>query len=94
MIRFGFLLVLLTAPAAAYAECASEDRIELAQMGYTEAQIDAKCNSGQSAFAPPQDSAAGYCATQYGYCQLPYSAPVGSSCSCDSQYGPIPGVAQ
>ena len=54
MIRFGFLLVLLMAPAAAYAECASEDRIELAQMGYTEAQIDAQCNSGQNAFAPPR----------------------------------------
>jgi hypothetical protein len=94
MIRLGFLLALLMVPAVANAECASEDRIELAQMGYTEAQIDAKCNSGQNAFAPPPDAAAGYCATQYGYCPLPYSAPAGSSCSCDSQYGPIPGMAQ
>jgi hypothetical protein len=93
MVRFGLLLALLMAPTVAFAECASEDRIALAQMGYTEAQIDAQCNSGQNAFAPPAD-AAGYCVTQYGYCPLPSSAPAGTSCSCDSQYGPIPGVAQ
>jgi hypothetical protein len=81
MIRFGCMLVLLMAPVAAYAECSSEDRIDLAQMGYSEAQIDAQCNSGQNAFAPPQSPEATYCKTQYGYCPLPSSPPPATAAS-------------
>ena len=94
MTRFGCMLVLLIAPIAAHAECSSEDRIDLAQMGYSEAQIDAQCNSGQNAFAPPQGQAASYCKTQYGYCQVPSSTAAGDSCVCESDYGPLPGIAE
>ena len=94
MIRFGCMLVLLTAPIAAYAECSSEDRSELAQMDYSEAQIDAQCNSGQNAFAPPQGAETYSCKTQYGSCQLPSATAAGNSCVCDSEYGPLPGVAE
>ena len=94
MTRFGCVLILLMAPIAAHAECSSEDRIDLAQMGYSEAQIDAQCNSGQNAFAPTQGSEAAYCKTQYGYCPLPSSTVAGSSCVCESELGTLPGIAE
>jgi len=94
MKRLALALVLSMVPAAARADCSSEDRAELAQMGYTTEQIDAQCGSGQNAFAPPTGQAASYCQTAYGYCALPSLAAAGDSCMCESQYGPIPGVAQ
>jgi hypothetical protein len=95
MIRFGLLLLALSlASAAAHAECSSEDRASYAQMGYTEAQIDAQCNGGSA----PSDSSPGpeatVCATPAGYCPLSSSMAAGNGCMCDSQDGPIAGVAQ
>jgi hypothetical protein len=95
MVRFGlFVFALSLAPAAAHAECSSEDRISYAQMGYTEAQIDAQCNGSSAPVDGPQSFAAAVCVTPAGYCPLSSSMAAGSSCICDSQDGPIPGVAQ
>jgi hypothetical protein len=94
MSRFAFAAALLMAPSIAWAECASEDRAAMAQMGYTTTQIDALCNSVQDAFAPPQAAEAFYCTTQYAFCPLQAPAPVGSPCLCASLYGPIPGIAE
>jgi hypothetical protein len=95
MIRFGlFLFALALAPTLAHAECSSEDRASYAQMGYTEAQIDAQCNGGSA----PADSSprleAAVCVTPAGYCPLSSSMVAGSGCLCDAQDGPIAGVAQ
>jgi len=95
MLRFGlFLLALSLAPVVAHAECSSEDRISYAQMGYTEAQIDAQCSGGSAPADPSAGPEAAVCATPAGYCPLSSSMAAGSGCICDSQDGPIAGVAQ
>jgi hypothetical protein len=91
MIRMTTLTLLLL-PLAVHAECASEDRIDMALAGLTQEQIDAQCGSDQNYYAPPQDIPAAYCVTQFGSCPMPYAVPRGASCSCDSPGGPIPGV--
>ena len=95
MTRFGICLFALSlAPAAAHAECSSEDRASYAQMGYTETQIDAQCNGGSAAVDPSPGPEAAVCATPAGYCPLSSSMAAGSGCICNSQDGPIAGVAQ
>lgn len=93
-LTFGTILC-VAMPTAALADCSSEDRIALAEMGYSEAQIDQQCSSGQNAFAPPPTyGSATTCATQWGSCPLSQPGQPGAGCWCPSPYGPIPGVAQ
>ena len=94
---FLILLAILCVglPAAALADCSSEDRIEMAEEGLSEAQIDAQCNSGQNYFAPPQSyGTATTCVTQAGSCELSQSGQLGGACYCQSPNGPIYGVAR
>jgi hypothetical protein len=56
-IAFTSLLVGVALPNQALA-CASEDRVALAQMGYTSEQIDAQCGSGGNPFVTPSMPAA------------------------------------
>lgn len=75
--------------------CSSEDRIALAQMGQTEAQIDAQCGSGGNPFVTPSMPIASVCVTPAGACQMAEKIPVGSRCWCPTGYGnAIDGVAR
>jgi hypothetical protein len=80
----------------AFADCSSEDRIELAEEGYSETQINQQCSSGQNAFAPPPGyGAAMTCVTQWGSCALSQPSQPGFRCACITPYGnEIAGVAQ
>jgi len=90
----ALLLVLLLAPAAAHADCTGEDRVDMVQMGMTDEQIDAICNIRPEAAGPTRDGDAFYCDTTDGYCPLPDAAAPGVACSCDTAYGPVPGVTE
>jgi hypothetical protein len=99
MFRIFLLLILLQTPTVAHAICASEDRIDMAQSGMSEEQIDAQCNSGQNYYSPPVDfrpagQQASYCVTGYGNCLMSGPAPAGVGCACRSQFGPIPGISR
>lgn len=69
--------------------CSSEDRIALAQMGYTSAQIDAQCGSGGNPFVTPSLPTATVCMTQAGFCYLGEQIPVGSRCWCPTGFGGV-----
>jgi hypothetical protein len=94
-IGFAGVLVGVALPGQALA-CASEDRIALAQMGYTSEQIDAQCGgSGGNPFVTPSMPAAQICATAAGSCYLGEFVPVGESCWCPTGYGDLAqGVAR
>ena len=95
MIRFGFLLLaLLLVPAVARAECGREERAALARQGYTPAQIDARCDVTEDDFPEPAAGTASYCETVDSFCPLDTSTPIGASCSCATQYGVVPGIAE
>jgi hypothetical protein len=85
MSGLGMLIVVPVAEAG----CASEDRIALAQMGYSTAQIDAMCGSGGNPFVTPSLPAATICATPAGSCYLGDRIPVGSQCWCPTRLGHI-----
>jgi hypothetical protein len=89
-------ILFVSMPLAALAVCSSEDRIELAEEGYSEAQINAQCSSGTNAFAPPPDFGLGtVCVTQWGSCSLPQPSWRGHGCSCTTSDGnEIPGLVQ
>lgn len=75
--------------------CSSEDRIALAQMGQSAAQIDAQCGSGGNPFVTPSMPVASVCVTWAGACQMAEQIPVGSRCWCPTGYGnAIDGVAR
>ena len=61
----------------------------LAQMGYTSAQINAMCNSGDNPFVTPLLPMAMVCATSAGGCYLGEQIPVGSRCWCPRGMGQI-----
>ncbi|MDO9054056.1 MAG: hypothetical protein Q7U37_09060 [Gallionella sp.] len=42
----------------------------------------------------PQQTIASECVTQYGSCPMMIALPVGSGCTCTSEYGIFPGLAQ
>lgn len=98
-IRYGRIVVMLIAVAfglgmlivvpVAEAGCASEDRIALAQMGYTTAQIDAMCGSGGNPFVTPSMPTATVCATPAGGCYLRDQIHVGSKCWCPTGFGHV-----
>jgi hypothetical protein len=93
-IAFTSLLVGVALPSQALA-CASEDRVALAQMGYTSEQIDAQCGSGGNPFVTPSMPAAQVCVTAGGRCYLGEFVPVGESCWCPTGYGDVArGVAR
>ena len=94
-LTFAWILF-LSMPQRALADCSSEDRIELAEEGYSEAQIDEQCSSGQNAFAPPPSyGSATACVTQWGTCALSQPSQPGFGCSCTAPDGnEIPGVAK
>lgn len=95
MIRFGFLLLLLLlAPDAARGECEREDRAAMARRGYTPQAIEAVCDLTEDDFPEPAAGTAAYCETDDGFCPLPTPAPIGTPCSCATQYGAMPGVAE
>jgi hypothetical protein len=75
--------------------CSSEDRIALAEIGYTSEQIDAQCGSGGNPFVTPSMPAAQLCTTAAGSCYLGEFVPVGGSCWCPTAHGDVaPGVAR
>jgi hypothetical protein len=82
-------LSMLIAVPRAQAGCASEDRIALAQMGHTRAQIDAMCGSGGNPFVTPSMPSATVCATPAGGCYLGEQIPVGSQCWCPRGMGQV-----
>ena len=82
-------LGMLVAVPMAQAVCASEDRIALAQMGHTRAQIDAMCGSGGNPFVTPSMPSATVCATPAGGCYLGEQVPVGSRCWCPRGMGQV-----
>lgn len=94
MRRHALLLALLLAPLAARAECSREDRTDMMQMGVSDEQIDAVCNIRPEAGSPAGGDNAFYCATVNGYCPLPGVEAAGLACSCDTAYGPVPGVTE
>jgi hypothetical protein len=95
MIRFGLLLLpLLMASTLARAECTREDRGTLAQRGYDLDEIEAVCKLTDDDFPEPAAGTANYCETQDSFCPLSTPAPIGSPCTCATQYGAIPGVAE
>jgi hypothetical protein len=95
MIRFGLLLLLLLlAPVAARAECQREERAAMARQGYTPPQIDAVCELTEDDFPEPAAGTAAYCETDDGFCPLATPTPIGTPCSCATQYGSVPGVAE
>jgi hypothetical protein len=95
MIRFGLLLLLLLlAPVAARAECQREERAAMARQGYTPPQIDAVCDLTEDDFPEPAAGTAAYCETDDGFCPLATPTPIGTPCSCATQYGSVPGVAE
>jgi len=69
--------------------CSSEDRIELALMGYTSAQIDAQCGSGGNPFVTPSLPLATVCVTPVGSCSPGGQIPVGSECGCLTRFGNV-----
>jgi hypothetical protein len=93
MLMAGICLLL---PHVAMAICSTEDRIDMAQMGMSTAQIDAQCNSGINFYAPPPgfQPSATLCVTAYGACAMATQIPVGSYCECFGPYGRLPGVAR
>jgi hypothetical protein len=94
-IGFACVLVGIALPDQALA-CSSEDRVALAQMGYTSEQIDAQCgSSGGNPFVTPSMLAVQICATAAGSCYLGEFVPVGESCWCPTGYGDVAqGVAR
>jgi hypothetical protein len=92
-VRAAFSIVVLLGCSAALA-CSSEDRIELATMGYSTAQVNAMCGSGGNPFASPSMPSTRYCVTGYGSCTLGNRVQSGSHCGCPAGNGYwIPGVA-
>lgn len=85
----SWLAFLLLLPNDYALACSSEDRIALAQMGYTEAQIDAQCGSGGNPFVTPSMPTARVCVTQVGSCYLGDQIPVGSQCWCPTRFGNV-----
>jgi hypothetical protein len=95
MIRFGFLLLLLLlVPDVARAECEREERAALARRGYTPAQIDAVCDITEEDLPEPAAGTATYCETEETFCPLDAPMPIGTPCSCATQYGAAPGTAE
>lgn len=88
------LVLSLLVPAAVRADCAGEDRVDMAQMGMTEKEIDAICNTSPEAGGSARGDEAFYCTTAGGYCPLPDVAPAGASCTCDTAFGPVDGVTE
>lgn len=90
-----FVTSILVFPYDVSRACSSEDRRELALMGYTSAQIDAQCGSGGNPFVTPSMPIATVCVTRLGSCYLGEQIPVGSQCWCPTIYGnPVGGVAR
>ena len=73
----------------AQANCASEDRIALGQMGYTSEQIDIMCRSGGNPFVTPSMPTATVCVTRAGGCDLGERVLVGSRCWCPIGFGDV-----
>jgi hypothetical protein len=95
MIRSGFLmLLLLLAPTLARAECDREERAALARQGSTPAQVDAACDITEDDFPEPAAGSATYCETDESFCPLDSPTPIGSPCTCATQYGVIEGTAE
>jgi hypothetical protein len=76
---FGAMVLLASSGALA---CSTEDRIELAQMGFTSEQLDAMCGSGGNPFATPSLPDATACVTRYGDCGLAHRVRAGNQCAC------------
>jgi len=64
------------------------------RQGYTAPQINAVCGLTEDDFPEPAAGTAAYCETDDGFCPLPTPAPIGTPCSCATQYGAMPGVAE
>jgi hypothetical protein len=95
MIRSGFLLLLLLlAPVVARAECQREERAAMARQGYTAPQIDAVCDLAEEDFPEPAAGTAAYCETDGSFCPLSTPTAIGTPCTCATQYGTVPGVAE
>lgn len=91
----AWMVLWLLLPGRQAVACSSEDRIALAQMGYTEAQIDAQCGSGGNPFVTPSMPTATMCVTPAGSCYMAQQLQVGSYCWCPTAMGQaVTGVAQ
>lgn len=86
--------LLLMAPPAARADCSFEVRTDMERIGMSEAEIAALCAAAPEAGRPAAGDDAFYCATRNGYCPLPAVSGPGRDCSCDTAYGPVPGVTE
>jgi hypothetical protein len=76
---FGVMVLLAASGALA---CSTEDRIELAQMGFTSGQLDTMCGSGGSPFVTPSLPDPTVCVTRYGNCGLANRVRAGNQCGC------------
>jgi hypothetical protein len=92
MIRLALLLLLV--PAAAHAECAREDRVQMTRLGYSQAQIESLCSVEEDPFPLPEGATANYCVTDSGFCPLIAPEPAGKECTCATQFGPLTGVTE
>ena len=91
--RFAVGAMLLLAAASALA-CSTEDRIAMAQIGYTTVQIDAACLPGADPFMTPSIAAGSVCVTRYGSCGLATRVHAGNQCGCPLVSGWALGVAR
>jgi hypothetical protein len=73
-------MVLLVASGAL--ACSTEDRIELAQLGFTSEQLETMCGSGGNPFVTPSVPDATVCVTRYGHCGLANRVHAGNQCGC------------
>jgi hypothetical protein len=88
---FGVMALLAASGALA---CSAEDRIELAQLGFTSGELDTMCGSGGSPFVTPSLPDAAVCVTRYGNCGLANRVRAGNQCGCAIGGGWTLGVAR
>jgi hypothetical protein len=88
---FLILLVGLAVPQSLFADCTPEEKMYLLRSGASPTQVEEACGR-QGPGDRPQ--VARVCVTQWRKCQMVEPIPVGSSCFCPSQFGPLPGTAR
>jgi hypothetical protein len=94
MIRLGSVFALLLLSTTVHAECTKEERAAMTRQGYSREQIDILCKLGEDDLPPPAAAPATYCDTPQNFCPLASPEPAGTSCSCPSPAGPLPGITE
>lgn len=77
---FSTLYLLSLGAGSAVADCTPEQVIQMHDKGLSAELIKSVCGSVQNAEMGQR------CVTQYGVCNLPAPAAVGTSCSCTNKY--------